>query len=198
MKKLILIWILLMTLFLPACANHTEETAHTASQPTASSLEELPTLMVIYGEQNLKATRRDTSWDMELENGLRTSINAEVLPLLQRQETTPFFTLSQDSASQPENLTAHLLFDKVPDQVLVRCWDDQYWGNTTPRTELPYDTIPVTSVTLSKESEGTQTAFQLNLKASGAIYEIIAKWTTSKESKGTIHYAFYTTEPAEQ
>ena len=71
--------------------------------------------------------------------------------------------------------TVELYFDVQPQEISVRCWSDEYWGQVDAKEE---------SVTMSGNT--------LKLKNGGYIYEVVAKWTGDNlTAEGTVHYGFY-------
>lgn len=71
---------------------------------------------------------------------------------------------------------AFLRFAEEPDTILsVRCWSDEHWSDAAADSE---------NVSVNGS--------EIELKAGGYIYEVIAEWNTEKSGYGGIaHYCFY-------
>jgi hypothetical protein len=69
----------------------------------------------------------------------------------------------------------------IPDNVIVRYWSEDCWGNTKAESEeLP--------VTLENGNVFIQ------LKDGNYIYEVIAEWTEERSYSGSVCYNFYTSK----
>ena len=132
-----------------------------------SALEKPPALDVII-ENTCNDTLLGTySWQCKNNDGTFTNMEADsahpldCADLLHQIETT--------------ETNAFLRFAKEPDTILsVRCWSDEHWSDPAADSE---------NVSVNGN--------EIELKAGGYIYEVIAEWDTEKSGYGGIAYYSY-------
>lgn len=135
-----------------------------------------PTLTVMCGEESIEALLGTYSWSWFSRNG-KTGEGTEACGFspLERKEHIPCMTLTSGDA---DTLTAYLQFGTAPDEISVRCWGEECWGQTDAEGE---------DIEVEYGAD-----FIINLKNGNYIYEITAKWSSAEGYGGTAYYSFYT------
>ena len=157
-----------------------------AAKPT-EILKEPPVLTIVCGDKNVEALKGTTSWTYQNEDGTSTGFEADCLhPLQAKGYMTPLAL----SISSGDPLKAYLQWGTIPDNISVRCWNEEYWGQPDAES-MP---IPIEVF----ETETTNGSYSINcvieLKDGNYIYEIKADWNNAERYGGTAYYSFYTTD----
>ena len=150
-------------------------------------LTEPPILRIATKEVSVYALRGTMSWIYPDENGEMTGIMGDSQHPLLKQEITPTLVLMPTYFSAFDPLSVRLQFGEepteiVPDEIFVRCWPEEAWGNTDAESEEIEATINDGSIFIQ-------------LKDGNYIYEVFATWNDSGTHSGTVSYSFRTVEP---
>ena len=181
--------------------NNTEEKTYPKNNSKGGSknneiaLNEPPALTLIYGKENINALRGTTSWTYVNDDGTSTGIESDSLHPLQAKEIMSLLNLFPSTLSSSEPLKATLKWDFVPDEVTVRCWGEDCWGQTGDYNETSEE-IPVKRLMIDSDTK-TVPIISVELKNGNYIYEITAEWNSYEKFSGKISYSFYTTTPDE-
>lgn len=149
-----------------------------------------PVLTVVCGEETVEALRGTTSWLYQNEDGTGSGIEADSMHPLQAKEYMTQLDLIPTPISSIDPLKAYLQWNTIPDKVLVRCWNEEYWGQSTAESEE----IPVSILMIDSNFE-TAPIISVELKDGNYIYEVVAEWNSSEMYGGTAYYSFYTVKP---
>lgn len=145
-------------------------------------LKEPPALTVVCGENKSVETLRGTySWTYQNDDGTEMGINADSMHPLTAKKYMPYFKNLVSSR-------ATLLWTTAPDEVSVRCWSEECWGQFDSESE----DIPVEVFETETLDGSYSRGFTIELKGGSYIYEVIAKWNSFEEFNGTACYSFYT------
>lgn len=108
------------------------------------------------------------SWQCKNNDGTFTNTEADSAHPLECADLLPPFETTETNAV--------LRFGEEPDTILsVRCWSDEHWSDPSADSE---------NVSVNGN--------EIEFKAGGYIYEVIAEWNTEKSGYGGIaHYYFY-------
>lgn len=148
-----------------------------AAYAGADMLTEPPTLAVNAYRAGIQALRGTYSWHYAQGDGTDIEIEADSAHPLSLKGQLPRLTLGPSALSHVAPNVVTLLFDVAPDAVSVRCWSDEYWGET----DAPAEAVPETWAEYRS----------LELREGGYIYEITAVWNSSDRWGGTATYSFY-------
>lgn len=130
-------------------------------------LDEPPTLTVVSGQAEVSTLRGGYSWEKLNSDGTAEAVVVDSVHPLDCEERLTLL--------ETDEPTATLNFAQQPDEIVsVRCWSDEYFGDTTAESE---DTAVDGNV--------------LTLKSGGYVYEITARWSTDGKSGGTAGYYVY-------
>lgn len=160
----------------------------TASNKTV--LTEPPELTVICGKNSVEALRGTTNWTYQNADGTNTAIASDSMHPLQAKEYMQPLDLIPIPFSYVDPTKAYLQWNIVPDTVLVRCWNEKCWGQTTAESEE----IAVSSLMIDSDIQ-TAPSISFELKDGNYIYEVVAKWNSDEKYGGTAYYSFYTAKP---
>jgi len=131
-------------------------------------LEKPPALDVISDNTCIGTLLGTYSWQCKNNDGTFTNMEADSAHPLDCADLLLQFETTETNA--------FLRFAEEPDTILsVRCWGDEHWSD------------------LAADSENVSVnGNEIELKAGGYIYEVIAEWNTEKSGYGGIaHYSFY-------
>ena len=150
-------------------------------------LTEPPELYVIGNETQIEALKGTMSWLYPDENGEPTGIMGDSKHPLLKKEVMPVLSLIPTYYSAFDPLSARLQFgvaptEIVPDEIFVRCWPEEAWGNADAEGEEIEATI----------NDGN---IFIQLKDGNYIYEVFATWNDSGTHSGTVSYSFCTVKP---
>ncbi|MCR5683688.1 MAG: copper amine oxidase N-terminal domain-containing protein [Clostridiales bacterium] len=145
-------------------------------------LKEPPALTVVCGEnKSIRALKGTYSWKYQKEDGTEIGINADSMhPLTAKKYMQYLENLDSSRAS--------LLWTTAPDDVSVRCWSEECWGQFDAKSE----NIPVEVFETEALDGSYSRGFMIELKGGSCIYEVIAKWDSFEKYNGTASYSFYT------
>lgn len=165
-------------------------TEGTETVPNETILKEPPVLTVVCGNKTAEALRGTTSWMYQNEDGTSTGFEADSMHPLQAKEYMTPLDVIPIPISSIDPLKADLQWNTIPDKVLVRCWNEEYWGQSTAESEE----IPVRILMIDSNIE-TAPIVSIALKDGNYIYEVVAEWNSAEKYSGTAHYSFYTIKP---
>lgn len=154
-----------------------------------------PELTVLYGKESIKALRGTTSWTYENDDGTSTSEESDSLHPLQAKDYMTHLSLLPSTVSSTDPFKVNLRWDYIPDEVTVRCWSEDCWGQTGNYNETSEE-IAVQRLMIDSDSE-TDPIISTDLKDGNYIYEVTAEWNSYDKFSGTAHYSFYTITPDE-
>jgi len=154
---------------------------------TAPAFRQPPQLIVTACEMEIIALKGTSSWMYTDENGECVAVMADGNHPLLLKEHMPVLDIIPTVYSGAYPLGASLQFGKAPniltpDDVTVRCWSSEVWGDTDAKSE----DIPV------KFDNGN---IFIELKDGDYIYEVTAEWDESRSACGLVNYSFYTLKP---
>ena len=176
--------------------NNTEEKTNPKNNSKGGSknneiaLNEPPALTVLYGKESIKALRGTTSWTYANDDGTSTSEQSDSLHPLQAKDYMTYLSLFPSTLSSTDPLTVNLRWDYVPDEVTLRCWSADCWGQTEDYNKTSEE-IPVKTLMIDSDVE-TDPVITAELKDGNYIYEVTAEWNSYDKFSGTAHYSFYT------
>lgn len=154
-----------------------------------------PELTILYGKESIKALRGTTSWTYANDDGTSTSEESDSLHPLQAKDYMTPLSLLPSTLSSANPLEVNLRCDYVPDEVTVRCWSEECWGQTGDYNNTSEE-IPVKILMIDSDGE-TEPIITTELKDGNYIYEVTAEWNSYDKFSGTAHYSFYTITPDE-
>ena len=154
-----------------------------------------PELTILYGKESIKALRGTTSWTYANDDGTSTSEESDSLHPLQAKDYMTPLSLLPSTLSSANPLEINLRWDYVPDEVTVRCWSEECWGQTGDYNNTSEE-IPVKILMIDSDGE-TEPIITTELKDGNYIYEVTAEWNSYDKFSGTAHYSFYTITPDE-
>lgn len=149
-----------------------------------------PELTILYGKESIKALRGTTSWTYANDDGTSTSEESDSLHPLQAKDYMTPLSLLPSTLSSANPLEVNLRWDYVPDEVTVRCWGEECWGQTGDYNNTSEE-IPVKILMIDSDGE-TEPIITTELKDGNYIYEVTAEWNSYDKFSGTAHYSFYT------
>lgn len=149
-----------------------------------------PELTILYGKESIKALRGTTSWTYANDDGTSTSEESDSLHPLQAKDYMTPLSLLPSTLSSANPLEVNLRWDYVPDEVTVRCWSEECWGQTGDYNNTSEE-IPVKILMIDSDGE-TEPIITTELKDGNYIYEVTAEWNSYDKFSGTAHYSFYT------
>lgn len=117
-------------------------------------------------------------------------IEADSLHPLQAKEYMAPLDLIPTPISSIDPFKAYLQWNTIPANVLVRCWNEECWGQFTAESEE----IPVSILMIDSNIE-TAPIVSVELKDGNYIYEVVAEWNSSEKYSGKAYYSFYTIKP---
>ena len=151
------------------------------SVPKGGKLMDAPELIVKTSNQTVTAMLGTRSWMYHVNGDAWRGLEADSFHPLDESGRDIIPVLRYDTSSTTDHMKpkeAILLFGVAPDSVTVRCWDEEYWGY--PENDGKAESLPC---------DGPD--FRIELKDSGAIYEVIAEWNSSSDYHGVARYSFY-------
>lgn len=128
-----------------------------------------PPSLVVIDTRNGKETAALSgtySWTYPNGDGTSTGVEACGAGPLECRDMMP--------ALDANGATVELTFSIAPDELTVRCWSADSWGN--------YDAV---------SEEIAVSGGKIDLYPDSRIYEVTAKWNSSLEWGGTAYYSFY-------
>ena len=172
MKKCVSLFLaVLLVLTMTACQT-TVENLPTNSPgndgPSKPLSKEPPVLQILDSNGGgIEANKGTYSWMYDNGDGTMSGICADSShPLEWKEFLVPL-------ATDYETVTLH--FDVPPQELIIRCWSDDHWGQVN-----------------AKAKTATLDGWDLELKKGGYIYEVIATWTGENlAAEGTAYYGFY-------
>ena len=184
-------------LLLAGCSTQEEEAREQIRLPESSAapqetvtLKEPPALTVVYGENNsIEALRGTSSWMYANEDGTWTGIEADSMHPLNAKEYMPCLELLPVATSSRSPLKVRMQWDPIPDEVMVRCWSEAYWGQYDAESEE----LTVRTLMVDSNME-TAPIISVELKDGSYVYEVIAEWNSAETYHGKACYSFYTVE----
>ena len=159
------------------------------------ALNKPPELTVLYGKESIKALRGTTSWTYANDDGTSTSEQSDSLHPLQAKDYMTHLSLVPSTLSSTNPLEVNLRWDYAPDEVTVRYWSEDCWGQTGDYNKTSEE-IPVKILMIDSDGE-TDPIITAELKDGNYIYEVTAEWNSYEKFSGTVHYSFYTVTPDE-
>ncbi len=184
----------------PAVENNIQLPSTESGEPLDETvLETPPELTVLYNETSVNALKGTSSWTYKEEDGNFVSINADSMHPLNAKEYMPSLKLLPSQFSHIDPNAAYLYFEVIPDEVTVRCWSEESWGNPNAKSEevdvyiLMFDS----SVDVPNFDSDTEIppSIHIELKDGNYIYEVMAKWDSRELYGGTALYSFSTFKP---
>lgn len=172
MKRMISILLAVILVLTMVGCQTVEETKHTdppgSNGPSKPASKEPPILNILDSTCiGIEAYKGTYTWTYDNGDGTQSGVCADSSHPLEWQEFLIPMTTVDD--------TVELNFAVEPQEFIVRCWSDAFWGQVD-----------------AKEENVTLTGNTLELKDGGYIYEVVAKWTGENlAAKGTVYYAFY-------
>ena len=164
------------------------------NKPTASAqnsdniiLKAPPILTVLYNDISINALNGTSYWEYKNEDGTSVGICSDSMHPLNAKEHMPSFSLAQAQLSEQNPNIAYLQFNVIPDEVIVHCWSEEYWGQSDAEREE----IPVKILMIDSNTE-IAPIITIELKDGNYIYEVCGKWDSSDKYNGTALYSFYT------
>ena len=149
---------------------------------------ESPELVVVCGEEQITAMRGTYSWIYKNEDSTYTGVESDSTHPLESKDYMPDLPLAYSYKSSIDSFKAHFQFGIVPDEVEVRFWSTEYWNMPSEES----DELEVQVVEVDDVDGNYSTNYSARLRNENNVYEVIAKWTNSKEYSGTVYYSFYT------
>ncbi len=168
-KKWVVGLALMLALIVVGCS---ASVAPIDEQPPAKMSPAAPALKVFTSDAEVETMLGTYSWFQKTATG-GISAEADAEHPLACKDYMPSLAL-------PSKLTVTLQFDIDPNEIHVRCWSTEDWG----QTEAKGESIAVV------DNGGGRAAF--DLKNSPYIYEVVAVWNSTEAYEGTAHYSFYT------
>ena len=150
---------------------------------------EPPALVVVCGEEQITAMRGTYSWIYKKEDGTAEATTADSMHPLECKEIMPELQLPHSNKSSIDVFKAKFRFGITPDEVEVRFWSTDCWNMPS---EEGYE-LEVQAIEADYVDGSYSTNYSAKLWEKNNVYEVIAKWTSSEEYSGTVHYSFYTT-----
>ena len=108
---------------------------------------------------------------------------------LDSREFMPELRISEIEETGETQFYAIFEFESEPDEVSVRFWDEGGWNNVS--AESRQIEVRKTKITSGTGNESV-IHFNIELQQESGIYEVTAKWSSSKEYGGSAYYSFYT------
>ena len=152
------------------------------------AINEPPELVVICGEEQVTALKGTYSWKYSNEDGTCTGVEADSAHPLECKEIMPELQLPHSNKSSIDVFKANFRFGITPDEVEVRFWGTDCWNMPS---EEGYE-LEVQAIEADYVDGSYSTNYCAKLWEQNNVYEVIAKWTSSEEYSGTVHYSFYT------
>ena len=149
---------------------------------------EPPELVVICGEEQVTALKGTYSWKYSNEDGTCTGVEADSAHPLECKEIMPELQLPHSNKSSIDVFKANFRFGITPDEVEVHFWGTDCWNMPS---EEGYE-LEVQAIEADYVDGSYSTNYYAKLWEQNIVYEVIAKWTSSEEYSGTVHYSFYT------
>lgn len=165
-------------------------TARTGDDVQTGILTEPPILTVVCNETSVEALKGGYSWIIKNKDGTATAMIADSAHPLTCKDLMQPLAVSSASLSDTDALIAYLQFESAPDTVLIRCWNETYWGQSDACGSGEALTAAITEEALADGRLDPEIKF--TLKDGNYIYEIIAEWNRSNQFSGTAYYSFYT------
>ncbi|MBR6514067.1 MAG: hypothetical protein IKT46_04445 [Clostridia bacterium] len=155
---------------------------------TAPAFRQSPHLIVTANESSVVALKGTSSWMYTDEYGKEVAVMSDGNHPLLLKENMPVLAIVPSVYSSVSPTSAILQFGKAPniftpDNVTVRCWSAELWGNTDAQSE----DIPV---------RYTNGNIFIELKYGDYVYEVIGEWKGSKSVEGSVCYSFYVLAPS--
>ena len=174
-----------------------EKTSNNSNKTITSDLvlEEPPALTVVCGNESIEALRGTTSWQYDNGNGTFTGINSDSMHPLQAKEFMTPLNIIPTPYSHIDPLETYLQWDVTPDNVSVRCWSEDCWGQYGDYNDTSEDIeVQKLDIEIAHGSDETQRIadYAIRLKEENHIYEVVAEWNSSDKYFGTAYYSFYT------
>lgn len=150
-----------------------------------------PVLTVVCGEASIEALKGGYSWETVNEDDTATTVIADSAHPLDCKEMMPSIRLMPGYLSHVNPFAAYLQWSVHPDNVSVRCWSEECWGQYDAESE----DLPVKTLEIDFVGGGYGTNFIIDLKDGTYIYEVTAQWDRTEHYNGTAYYSFYTVKP---
>lgn len=148
---------------------------------------EPPELIVVCGEEKNKTLKGGYSWEYMNEDGTSMAVIADSAHPLDCRDIMPEVRIAYATTSALHPRIAYLQFGIVPDEVVVRYWEESDWGDTLAGSE----TLEV-RVTEADYADGSySTNYSVELLEGNYIYEVIAEWNSAETYKGEARYSLY-------
>jgi len=147
---------------------------------------EPPELIVVCGGEEFKTLKGMYSWEYENEDGTSTAIMADCAHPLECADIMPEVRIVYSTSSAIHPRMAYLQFDIVPDEVEVRYWEEEAWGDTMAVSKG----LEVQVTEADFADGGYSTKYSVELLDGNYIYEVVAKWTSAEAYKGEAQYSF--------
>lgn len=146
----------------------------------ADDISHPPTLTLNTWDQHIEAARGSASWEYAHGDGSWSDTEVDSIHPLDEdgKSRMPRLLCTPSLLGRMKSTDVILGFSLRPDEVTVRCWEEQYWGDASNDDKA--EIIPV-----SGED------FWIELKDGGCIYEVTARWSSHADYRGTVRYVFY-------
>ena len=152
----------------------------TIDSPTESTHHNPPSLTITYREETIEEPRIGlVNWEYTKKDGTKETVMGDGAHPLDAKHSSPFLTLDP-YVDEPFEIWLH--WDLMPDSVLVRYWDESFWGKL--------ETEPAGRI-LVKEKNKAGNAFCFEPKEENCIYEVLATWDNDPNYSGKVYYNFY-------
>ncbi len=145
-----------------------------------------PKLMVVVGGTEINTLLGNYEWIEKLTDGEKKTVIDGEYPLLCK-DFMPSVVLSPSE----DTLTATLNFEIAPNQVSVRCWSEESWGQINAASE-PVKVSTIEPEQLQGNNGILNPTYIVELKNGNFIYEVVATWAAIENYSGTVNYSFYT------
>lgn len=146
-----------------------------------------PELIIVCGGEQITALKGTYSWEYKNEDGTCTGIEVDSMHPLESKEYMSDLPLTYSYISAIDAFKAYLQFGIVPDDVEIRYWSTDCWNESTAESKE----LDIQAETVFEDGKNI-TSHSAKLLEGNYIYEVVAKWSSSEEYSGTVHYSFYT------
>ena len=140
------------------------------------------------GNESISAMRTGYSWIYENEDGGEVGICADGLHPLQAKEYMPQLTVKPSAQSRVSSKTVYLDFEFEPQEISVRAWSTEYYGNPDAES-IP---IGLNTVEVDFADSGYDSYTEFEIFPEEYIYEVTASWKNKADDgfEGTALYSF--------
>jgi len=173
MKKILFVTLIFLLVILCGCKRENSEEA----------FDEPPVLMIANGQSESEAKMFGYTWETKAMNGKSTLKIADVTDQFDDVESLPVISIRPTYVSTINPMNAYLMFDIIPDNVTVRCWDSKTHNEDSAEVEI---------LDAHLEDGTYYPDIILKLKNKNCIYEVTAEWNNYEIFSGKATYYFRT------